>query len=112
MVPKRRPPRPHSCSRFKSPRRQCAAMKPRTVTSANNTMKTISAVTFTFDMRFSSELRVDVDRQARGASLERQSQGRKNNEQNTDTVVGTERIMRSRLTRFHASGANYSRVRK
>src|SRR5689334_21001100 len=44
MVPKRRPPSPHSCSRSRSPLRQCAAMNPSQVTRANSTTKTMSAV--------------------------------------------------------------------
>src|SRR5215471_7377220 len=44
MVPKRRPPRPHSCSRSRSPLRQCAAAKPSQVMSPNSTTRMISAV--------------------------------------------------------------------
>src|SRR6516165_5500415 len=43
-VPKRRPPRPHSCSRSRSPLRQCAAANPSHVIRANSTTKTESAV--------------------------------------------------------------------
>src|SRR5574340_977231 len=57
MVPKRRPPRPHSWSWLRSPRRQLAAMKPMTVTSAKSAMKMTSAVTFRLDMRISSDVR-------------------------------------------------------
>src|SRR6185437_4136781 len=46
-VPKRRPPRPHSFRRLRSPLRQWAAAKPSQVIKANKTMKTISAVQFT-----------------------------------------------------------------
>src|SRR5262249_50569074 len=45
-VPKRRPARPHSCSRSRSARRQCAARKPTTVTRANNSTKTTMATQF------------------------------------------------------------------
>src|SRR5262245_23206036 len=47
MVPKRRPPRPHSLSWSRSPLRQCAAAKPSQVTSPNSATKTISATQFT-----------------------------------------------------------------
>src|SRR5215469_13906864 len=46
-VPKRRPPRPHSCSRSRSPLRQWAAAKPSQLTQANSTTQTMSAVQFT-----------------------------------------------------------------
>src|SRR5260370_17990953 len=46
MVPKRRPARPHSFSSLRSPRRQRAAQKPRTVTSAKKKIKTINAGQF------------------------------------------------------------------
>src|SRR5207248_5874632 len=46
-VPKRRPPRPHSCSRSRSPLRQCAAMKPRTVMRANSSIKIMRATQLT-----------------------------------------------------------------
>src|SRR5579863_5584091 len=49
-VPKRRPPRPHSCSRSRSPLRQWAAAKPSHVISANSSTKIESAVQFTSDM--------------------------------------------------------------
>src|SRR5579871_185375 len=45
-VPKRRPPRPHSCSNSRSPRRQWAAAKPSQVMKPNSRMKTVSAVQF------------------------------------------------------------------
>src|ERR1700748_2376026 len=44
QVPKRRPPRPHSCSMVRSPLRQCAATNPSTVTRTNRRTKTMSAV--------------------------------------------------------------------
>src|SRR5271157_1067690 len=47
MVPKRRPPSPHSCSRSRSPLRQWAAAKPSQVMKPNRATKTISAVQFT-----------------------------------------------------------------
>src|SRR5580692_707600 len=47
MVPKRRPPRPHSCSWSRSPLRQCAAAKPSHVMKPNSAMKMIRAVQFT-----------------------------------------------------------------
>src|SRR5215472_2159897 len=43
-VPKRRPPSPHSDNSLRSPRRQRAATKPSTVTNANKTTNTASAV--------------------------------------------------------------------
>src|SRR5579871_1748303 len=43
-VPKRRPPRPHSCSWSRSPLRQCAAAKPSQVMKANSATKTKSAI--------------------------------------------------------------------
>src|SRR5271166_5768226 len=46
-VPKRRPPRPHSCSRSRSPLRQLAAAKPNQVIKANNKTKIVRAVQFT-----------------------------------------------------------------
>src|SRR4029079_6845906 len=46
-VPNRRPPRPHSCSRSRSPLRQCAAAKPSQVIKANSRTKIMSAVQFT-----------------------------------------------------------------
>src|ERR1700722_1299468 len=47
MVPKRRPPNPHSCSWSRSPLRQCAAAKPSHVMKPNSAMKMIRAVQFT-----------------------------------------------------------------
>src|SRR5580704_190208 len=47
MVPKRRPPRPHSCSWSRSPLRQWAAAKPSHVMKPNSAMKMIRAVQFT-----------------------------------------------------------------
>src|SRR5215469_769322 len=47
MVPNRRPPRPHSCSRSRSPLRQCAAAKPSQVMNPNSAMKMIRAVQLT-----------------------------------------------------------------
>src|SRR5207344_3623264 len=47
MVPNRRPPRPHSCSRSRSPLRQCAAAKPSQVMNANSRIKTVRATQFT-----------------------------------------------------------------
>src|SRR5215467_8413543 len=46
-VPKRRPPRPHSCSWSRSPLRQCAAAKPSQVMKPNSTTKMMSATQFT-----------------------------------------------------------------
>src|SRR5215831_16443772 len=46
-VPKRRPPRPHSCRRSRSPLRQWAAAKPSHVTKPNSATKTTRAVQFT-----------------------------------------------------------------
>src|SRR5262249_20225187 len=46
MVPSRRPAKPHSCSSVRSPRRQWAATKPRTVTKPNSSTKTVMAVQF------------------------------------------------------------------
>src|SRR5271170_4496903 len=46
-VPKRRPPKPHSCSRSKSPRRQRAAAKPNQVIRPNSNTKIVSATQFT-----------------------------------------------------------------
>src|SRR5262249_25354478 len=43
-VPKRRPPRPHSCRRSRSPLRQWAAAKPSHVMKPNRATKTTSAV--------------------------------------------------------------------
>src|SRR5215472_6578159 len=43
-VPKRRPPSPHSDNSLRSPRRQRAATNPSTVTNANKTTNTASAV--------------------------------------------------------------------
>src|SRR5882757_9629625 len=48
-VPKRRPPKPHSCSRSKSPLRHFAAAKPSQDTRPNNNTKIVSAIQFTFD---------------------------------------------------------------
>src|SRR3954471_22543289 len=45
-VPSRRPARPHSCNSVRSPRRQWAATKPKTVTSPNSSTKTMIAVQF------------------------------------------------------------------
>src|SRR5215475_2591528 len=47
MVPSRRPDKPHSCNSVRSPRRQWAATKPRTVTKPNKSTKTMMAVQFT-----------------------------------------------------------------
>src|SRR5262245_15829063 len=44
MVPKRRPPRPHSCKRLRSALRQRAAKKPSQATSRNNATKMVVAV--------------------------------------------------------------------
>src|SRR6266581_463235 len=46
-VPNRRPPRPHSCSRSRSPLRQRAAAKPSQVINANSRMKIVRATQFT-----------------------------------------------------------------
>src|SRR5580693_9967182 len=46
-VPKRRPPRPHSCSWSRSPLRQRAAANPSQVMKTKRTTKTISAVQLT-----------------------------------------------------------------
>src|ERR1051326_348099 len=46
-VPNRRPPRPHSSSKSRSPRRQRLAMNPSQVTKPNSSTKTISATQFT-----------------------------------------------------------------
>src|SRR5271169_6371053 len=46
-VPKRRPPRPHSCKRSRSPARHLAAAKPSQETKANSATKTVRAVQFT-----------------------------------------------------------------
>src|SRR6516164_6509023 len=43
MVPKRRPPSPHSCRRSRSPLRQLAAAKPSQVMKANSRTKTVVA---------------------------------------------------------------------
>src|SRR6516225_1994122 len=48
MVPKRRPPSPHSCSRSRSPLRQCAAAKPSQVMKTNSARKMMKAVQSTF----------------------------------------------------------------
>src|SRR5215467_9680129 len=45
-VPSRRPAKPHSCNSVRSPRRQWAATKPRTVTRPNSSTKTMIAVQF------------------------------------------------------------------
>src|SRR5215467_2233804 len=42
-VPKRRPPRPHSCSRSRSPLRQWAAAKPSQVMNRKRMTNTVSA---------------------------------------------------------------------
>src|SRR5437764_7741729 len=46
-VPKRRPPKPHSWSRSRSPRRQRAAAKPSQVMKRKSATKTTSATQFT-----------------------------------------------------------------
>src|SRR5258705_4085219 len=46
-IPSRRPAKPHACNSVRSPRRQWAAAKPRTVTSPNSSTKTMIAVQFT-----------------------------------------------------------------
>src|SRR5271163_182496 len=46
-VPKRRPPRPHSCNRSRSPRRQRAAANPSQVMKPNSRTKTTNAIPFT-----------------------------------------------------------------
>src|SRR5580704_12452298 len=43
-VPKRRPPSPHSCSRFRSPLRQRAAAKPSQVMKPKSNTKIINAI--------------------------------------------------------------------
>src|SRR5580704_5155860 len=46
-VPKRRPPRPHSCNWSRSPRRQRAAANPSQVMKPNSRTKTTNAIPFT-----------------------------------------------------------------
>src|SRR5271156_1583968 len=46
-VPKRLPPRPHSCNRSRSPRRQRAAANPSQVMKPNSRTKTTNAIPFT-----------------------------------------------------------------
>src|ERR1700746_2071651 len=46
MVPKRRPPSPHSCNRSRSPLRHRAAAKPSQVIKANSATKMIKAIQF------------------------------------------------------------------
>src|SRR5262249_3183135 len=57
-VPKRRPPRPHSCSRSRSPLRQLAAAKPNQVMKPNSAAKMMRAVQFTSCTAITPELRV------------------------------------------------------
>src|ERR1700688_4811758 len=47
MVPKLRPPNPHSCNWSRSPLRQCAAAKPSHVMNAKSATKITRAVQFT-----------------------------------------------------------------
>src|SRR5271166_2402174 len=47
-VPNRRPPRPHSCSKSRSPLRQRAAAKPSQVMKPNSSTKMLSAAQFKF----------------------------------------------------------------
>src|SRR4029077_10296537 len=49
IVPKRRPPRPHSCKRFRSALRQRAATKPSQATSRNSATKMVVAVRSSFN---------------------------------------------------------------
>src|SRR5579863_605279 len=56
-VPKRLPPRPHSCSTSRSPRRQRAAAKPSQVMNANSNTKMMSAVQFTSCTAFLPDFR-------------------------------------------------------
>src|SRR5689334_2868716 len=61
IVPKRRPPSPHSCSSSRSPRFQREATKPSTVTSAKKKRKTASAVQLTPPSLIARVPRLHVD---------------------------------------------------
>src|SRR5208337_1936669 len=68
MVPKRRPPSPHSCSKSRSPLRQLAAAKPSHVMKPNSSTKMPRATQFTFGTRLPSDLRGPIDHRGdRGA---------------------------------------------
>src|SRR5580700_10513549 len=58
-VPKRRPPRPHSCNRSRSPLRQRAAANPSQVMKPNRRTKTLSATQLTCSMSVSLGGEVD-----------------------------------------------------
>src|SRR5215475_10826538 len=69
IVPKRRPPRPHSCSWSRSPLRQCAAANPNHEIRANSTTKTESAVQLSSSTAFPQSFICFDNRVELGASF-------------------------------------------